>query len=661
IISPPGFSRRIALAATPQGGMWLGYDALAHGNYDVWLARLGKPAGAPIHTDTLLQATRDASTDDSPSLACGPDGTLWVAWNSLRGLVHEPFRADQHAGGVFVRALRHGRWLTPPAPAPGLPAGQVNPWGIDKSAHDAVEPAWHWKQTQNYPTICLDRQQRLWVLWRTDPTGGHNFDLWGRVYGPAGWSQELHLTEFSPGRDEWPALVPLPNDRLRVAWEGQVLPPKGDEAKYQGGFVDAYNTRANANVVLTTVLDPEMLRWTPAPLQPAPPEAFDPAAVVDQPLPGPIPGTARTADGRYGLYFGDPHSHSVLSDAKYGWPDQLVALARGPLGLDFSVVSDHAEMGRLQPSESAELQEVAGIFTTPGRYVNLLGFEWTAAPDYGHRIVLYPGQNAPTFSSALPEANTVDNLYERIKPWGGLVSAHHAGQATWGRWNPNAPYDATAEPNFEITSWHGRAEFYGNPHEGRRQVPGHQYQDALRLGHRVGAMGASDTHHLSPGDGGLTVVLADSLTPGSLVAALRQRRNYATSGARIVLEFTLNGHPMGSVLPLPDSARLVVRVEGTAPIDRVELVRNLDNRFALVRVEQEPGMNKGTFLLYDPARPQSGQQLRTEDLRRIRFAVSESTKGQGPLLYYVRVTQTDGQQAWSSPIWLDVPTLPSQK
>ncbi|MEL5996881.1 hypothetical protein AAFH49_21905, partial [Hymenobacter segetis] len=25
IISPPGFSRRIALAATPQGGMWLGY------------------------------------------------------------------------------------------------------------------------------------------------------------------------------------------------------------------------------------------------------------------------------------------------------------------------------------------------------------------------------------------------------------------------------------------------------------------------------------------------------------------------------------------------------------------------------------------------------------------------------------------------------------
>jgi hypothetical protein len=635
--------------------MWLAYDAPTNGNYDIWLARLHKPIGsAPLRQDTLFAATHHGSLDDSPSLACGPDGTLWLAWNSLRGLTNETNRANRHAGGIYLRALRRGRWLSPPAPVPGLPAGQLNPPGINKSVRDAEEPYWHWKQTQNYPVVHLDGQQRLWVLWRTDPTGGHNFDLWGRVYGPQGWSQELHLTDYSPGRDEWPALAELPDGRLRVAWEGQVLPPKGEEAKYQGGFVDAYNTRANPNVVLSAVLDPAALRWTAAPLQAAPVEAFDAAQVEDHPLPGPRPRTARTQDGRYSIYFGDLHSHSVLSDAKYGWPDQLLVLAREPLGIDFSVISDHAEMGRLQPSETAELELLAQEFTTRGRYVNLLGFEWTAAPDYGHRIVVYPGRQGPTFSSALPEANTIEKLYQRLRPLGALVSAHHAGQATWGRWNPRAPHDEELEPNFEIASWHGRAEFYGNPHEGRRQVPGHQYQDALKLGRHLGAVAGSDTHHLSPGEGGLTAVLADSLTSMSLTEALRQRRNYATTGARIVLDFSVNGRPMGSVLPLPaDSVQLRVHVEGTAPIDRIELVRNLDNTFALVRVQQEPGSPSGRFLLYDPARPQQSKPIDAPDLRRASFAVRDAVTGTDPLMYYVRVTQTDGQQAWSSPVWLE--------
>jgi hypothetical protein len=177
-IGAPGINRRLSWAAGPQGEMWLAYDAPTNGNYDIWLARLHKPIGsAPLRQDTLFAATHHGSLDDSPSLACGPDGTLWLAWNSLRGLTNETNRANRHAGGIYLRALRRGRWLSPPAPVPGLPAGQLNPPGINKSVRDAEEPYWHWKQTQNYPVVHLDGQQRLWVLWRTDPTGGHNFDL----------------------------------------------------------------------------------------------------------------------------------------------------------------------------------------------------------------------------------------------------------------------------------------------------------------------------------------------------------------------------------------------------------------------------------------------------------------------------------------------------
>ncbi|HXG57838.1 MAG TPA: DUF3604 domain-containing protein, partial [Thermoanaerobaculia bacterium] len=234
----------------------------------------------------------------------------------------------------------------------------------------------------------------------------------------------------------------------------------------------------------------------------------------------------------------------------------------------------------------------------------------------------------------------------------GVMSPHHTGHATWGRWNPAAHHDEELEPNFEIASWHGRNEFYGNPHEGRRQVPGHQYQDALRLGRHVGVMAASDTHHLSPGEGGLTAVLADRLDRASIFDAIRNRRNYATSGPRIVLEFTANGAPMGSIVETPLPVAMSVRIEGTAPIDRVEIVRDLIDTFAAVRIEQNPDGPDGVFLIYEPQNPEGGRRLRLDDMRRLSFDVTEVEPRNGETSYYVRVTQADGHQAWSSPIWI---------
>lgn len=640
-----GSDRRPVLAAAAKEGVWLAWDSTRSGNYDIFLQHSSHFASPPI------QVTRHATIDDSPSLAVAKDGSVWIAWNGMRGHAGDRYRADRHNGDAFVRVVRDGVLYAPPPAAGGLP-GQVSFGSANKSPRETVDPYWHWKQTQNYPIVALDQDDRAWIIWRTDATGAHNFDLWGRIHDGEKWSAEMRLTEFSPGRDEWPQAAVAPDGTLHLAWEGQVLPKAGEESRFLGGDVDAYNTLGLPNVVLTATATAPLEGWRAAPLVAAPEDRFVAAEMNEPPLPGPPARTAKTADGRYNIYFGDPHSHTILSDAKTGLPDQILELARGPLDLDFAVVSDHAEMGLLLPGEYAELQMTAGVYDQPGRFVSLTGWEWTAGSRYGHRVILYRGEGNTPVAWTQPGSSTIEELYAHVGNEQAVMSPHHTGQATWGRWNPDAHHDETLEPNFEIASWHGRFEYYGNPHEGRRQVPGHQYQDALRRGRHVGVMAASDTHHLSPGEGGLTAVLAERLDRAAIFDALSQRRNYATTGAKIVLDFTVAGAVMGSRITHAAPLEVKAVIEGTAPIDRVEIVRNLLDTFALVRTEQNPAGSDGVYVLYDPREPQAVNFRRFPDTRSVSFTVMDLDPPPGETSYYLRVTQADGQQAWSSPVWV---------
>jgi len=649
-IESKGSDRRPSTSPADKG-IWIGWDSTRSGNYDIWIARASADGGGPPRVGTHEQVTRHASIDDSPSLSSSSDGTLWVAWNGMRGHFQDEFRADRHSGDAFVRVFRAGHWLAPPGPMPGAHQGQVSHGSVIKTPRDAVAPYWQWRQTQNYPIVAVDRLDRAWVIWRTDATGAHNFDLWGRVHDGLRWSPELHLTTFSPGRDEWPS-VAIGADSLQLTWEGQLLPRPGEEAKFAGGDVDTYNTLGLPNVILTgSLLAPEG-GWTEAPLAVTPPETFIPGDLERALAAGQFSRPLFSTNQKWRILFGDPHSHTILSDAKTGLADQILQLSRDNLQLDFAVVSDHSEMGHLQATEYAELQLTARTFDQPGRFVSLTGWEWTSGSKFGHRVVLYPDEGGRPLSAAHPEGDTIEKLYDHVRKDGAVMSPHHTGQATWGRWNPEAHHDEELEPNFEIASWHGRFEFYGNPWEGRRQVPGHHFQDALRKGHHVGAMAASDTHHLSPGDGGLTAVLAENLDRSSVFEAIKSRRNYATSGAHIVLEFEADGSPMGSRIKSEGSLEMKVRVEGTAALDRVEIVRNLVDSFAAVRIEQNPAGADGVFLIYEPRDPQGGRRMTLSDMSKLTFTVTDIDRLPGETSYYVRVTQVDGHQAWSSPIWV---------
>jgi hypothetical protein len=110
-----------------------------------------------------------------------------------------------------------------------------------------------------------------------------------------------------------------------------------------------------------------------------------------------------------------------------------------------------------------------------------------------------------------------------------------------------------------------------------------------------------------------------------VLRALWQRRCYATTGARILLEFAVDGHPMGAELRrAPGDAQVTARVVGEGPVSTVELLQ--DDRVA--------------------DRQSGGGRRIVEYRHSVRLEPARTSH------LYLRVTQEDGQVAWASPVWV---------
>jgi hypothetical protein len=334
------------------------------------------------------------------------------------------------------------------------------------------------------------------------------------------------------------------------------------------------------------------------------------------------------------IYWGDLHGHSALSDGT-GTPEDYYRYARDVAALDVAVLTDHDHWGMRALSRSPELWEeirsAAQEFHEPGRFVTLLGFEWTSWI-HGHRHVLFFGDEGRVLSSVDPAFESPLQLWEALRGEPVLTIAHHtAGGPVATNWE--IPPDPELEPVTEITSVHGSSEAADSPRVIYHSVEGNFARDALDRGYRLGFIGSGDSHdghpglaHIASPGGGLAAILAEELTRGAVLAALKARRVYATNGPRILLQVTLDGAPMGSAIEASgDGTRLLqVRAVASGRLERLDLVRSgrVVRSFAAVqehelRVEEPiTGLERGDYL-------------------------------------YIRVVQTDGGAAWSSPFFVD--------
>jgi hypothetical protein len=337
------------------------------------------------------------------------------------------------------------------------------------------------------------------------------------------------------------------------------------------------------------------------------------------------------------VLWGDLHGHSAISDGT-GTPEDYFIYARDVAALDVVALTDHDHWGILPLSRTPafweDIQAQTKRFHEPGRFVTLLGFEWTSWV-HGHRHVLYFADQGEVLSSVDPDYESPAQLWKALEGKQALTFAHHsAGGPIATNWD-FAP-DPRFEPVTEIVSVHGSSEALDSPGVIYSPVAGNFVRDALDRGYRLGFLGSGDSHDGHPGlpqlnaaSGGLAAILSEERTREGVLAALRARRVYATNGPRILLRAALGTHGMGASVSVPAGESLdedlFIQAIAPAPIAVVDVIRS-GEVIESMSIEDLP--------------VEIALQLGLEDL----------TAGE---YVYVRVVQIDGGAAWSSPIFLE--------
>jgi hypothetical protein len=284
-----------------------------------------------------------------------------------------------------------------------------------------------------------------------------------------------------------------------------------------------------------------------------------------------------TRGGTLKKFWGDLHAQS---DATVGTGTEVeyFTFARDVARLDFC--SHQGNDFQMTDADWRRLNDVVRAFHRDGSFVAFPGWEWSGnSTAGGDRNVWFLEEGMPMFRSShwqvqsVPEtqqspAHNVGELFARVRkhvPLDKVLLGSHVG----GRYaDIKLHFDEELGPLVELVSCWGVFEW--------------MLWDAFDCGYIVGVMCNSDGHKGRPGAegpgagqfgiaNGLTCVLAEELTRSSVFRALKSRRCYGTTGARIDLDFAIDGQPMGSVFDAGADAHVMASVRGTAPIESLEL------------------------------------------------------------------------------------------
>ncbi len=340
------------------------------------------------------------------------------------------------------------------------------------------------------------------------------------------------------------------------------------------------------------------------------------------------------------VIFGDIHQHTAASDGTGTW-EETYCRAQYRYGDQLAAVSDHESFlgKRTPPGEWFEACRAADEFYRSGSFVTLHASEWTGKmhPGPGHKVVYFPPSGGPVLSRDDDATAESVGLVREARKLGALVFPHHVG---WTGADMDA-HDPGVQTCFEVVSCHGAYEqMRGEPIGTRGDDKEGQFaRDALDAGLRFGFVGGSDGHGLDWHHGvsrkrdshrtGLVALFPKETSREGVLEALRSRRCYATSGAKIRMWFEIDGRPMGEELVSADPLPFRVVISATDRVAHLSLQSNSGEEIPLETDGTEADI-RGTVL--------------PPDVRGWRY-------------FYVRVIQEDQEVAWSSPIWIDSPGI----
>ncbi len=372
------------------------------------------------------------------------------------------------------------------------------------------------------------------------------------------------------------------------------------------------------------------------------------------------------SESNSGPYWGDIHIHTGISHDAQG--NDPYSYARNVSGLDFAGITDHWDS--IGVDGYKKLEEWAEEHNIPGKFVTILGDERNPAILGGHHNMYFRDIKSFREYAALPgtkyseSIGDTKNLVQEFDNTRVMIIPHHTG-ISFGDWdqvnkirgctvNFPAINDNSLRPVVEIYSHHGQSEQYSpqhilsyefnrmrNPeHRANTSVPGNYYvQNFWISGKKLGVIASSDEHSGQGGrrHGGITAVWSDELTRGGVFDAIKGRSCYATTGERILINFSIDKISMGNcgIVKKGEKVRIDCKVWGTETLLRIELLRY---RFGL----------DAEFI------PIASYSPRPETLD---YSFQIEDEIQHNCMYYMRVVQEPLEwpgMAWSSPIWLDV-------
>ena len=393
------------------------------------------------------------------------------------------------------------------------------------------------------------------------------------------------------------------------------------------------------------------------------------------------------------------------------------------------------QLRRMRRRYVAQTKAIVEDYHDPGEFVTLFGYEWTKQPTVGGHVNVYfeSVESGRLFASRHPETDTYEKLWDRLREWREqtgervLTIPHHPAEALYPFDFDATAYDDELAPLVEIYSQWGSSELRGadgNPKpiggigNGEVDEPGHYVQDALAMGNCVGMMAASDIHAPYPGHshihvpphlprlsewlrdgigwgliwrvwdersypGGLTAFYAPELSREAVFDSLNRRAVYGTiQPRRILVSFSVNGLRLRdgrSVVAVdgPEAKRRIeLSVAGTAPLDRVEVVKNndvwriaegiaddlsthttpADGMDGATRPDEAGGTGRiesagGYRTIGEPDFDAYTLQATFVDRDPLTGLSWDEHRGTDDDHYYLRAHQIDGGMAWAGPIW----------
>jgi hypothetical protein len=474
------------------------------------------------------------------------------------------------------------------------------------------------------PDLALDDKGHLWVaaLVPRDRHSGWDTFLWS--YRQDAWSAPRALSRRK-GRSRRPSVAAF-DGLTAVSYQGDDMPGRWMSVKE--------SDQGTSGVFLASVEhgdeppgDMDLEPYTP------PGDEFEAAGLRDRLGEDRAGWEVEHRGQKLRLLFGDLHEHSDLSvcdRARDETPDQTYQMMRDVARHDFGALTDHGKCF------NAYLWNYLGKRTRanhdPGRFLTLVAQEWTSTFEtrtkkhpygyYGHRNLFLSDPFFPKWYNAALDITPAELWAQLRKDRADFVLIPHQLADTGNVPVDWSYHDQAAEPVAEIFQFRGSYECDGCPRQAKLgTAEGHYLQDAWARGIVVGVV-ASPDHE---GGLGKAVVYASEFTRRGILEALRKRRTYGTTGAKIFLDVRVNGLFMGAVGDPPGKkpVRVEIRADCPGPVRAVEILRNNRVVFRAEGKNQKMQMN----FVDDPP-------------------------PKGPAYYYVRVTQKDEEIAWSSPVWL---------